>query len=797
MLRKARFKKQPAIILAILCVAVGVYVVSLSHAATETNPQTTWATCTNGGVYSPLGDSAAAALVTHQPEVRPFNASSYKITGVTYPAPNYYVPNSTELQAFLSAKNSNNQTPVQANPYYQYVDGLDGLTNPSTDDLVQWAAHKWGIPEDWLRAQYVQETSWNQFGLGDQATETSSDYAQYPVQARVAGSSTDVFESMGISQIKWRPNGTVGAGSEPLRWKSTAFNMDVQAANVRFYYDDPNSLRTAWGDPSYVRCQQWNSVGAWFEPYPWNNSGQQTYASQVQTHLNNRDWTTTSFINQVFTFPAAITFNSGSANYYVSPSGSDSNSGTSPSSAWKTIAKVNSVALSPGQSVAFEGGQTFSGTLNGNGSGSSGNPTVYTSYGTGKAILSGAPSVYPTAVSYVSFQNLILDGGSSNNGNGCVQDFSGGAATNITFDSDEIRNCSYGINQGRAADTSWTISNCYIHDINESGIVIGGPSHTANAGGFIIQNNQIEHTGTDDPNVIGSNAHGIYDQSKGAQILNNDIGDFQTEGVSVRFGGNLIEGNTIHDSHRPGGGDAGIAYWSEDAAIAPGGSTTTVRYNRIWNVEYGVNLAGDNSYGGNKGPENWRIYNNTFSAGTGGTSGVIGNGVLIQSTMGDTEIAIQNDVFTGFSGGGISRGYTPTTYTENHNDWYNTGSPGGAGDKTVNSNLTAVPNFVPNTGSPVIDAGTTSVAGAVFASTCNGSSLSYCAAAPDMGAVENGSGSGGGVVGDLNGDGHVTIVDLSILLSHWQSTTTPAYDLNNNGTVDIFDLSILLSHYGT
>jgi hypothetical protein len=51
--------------------------------------------------------------------------------------------------------------------------------------------------------------------------------------------------------------------------------------------------------------------------------------------------------------------------------------------------------------------------------------------------------------------------------------------------------------------------------------------------------------------------------------------------------------------------------------------------------------------------------------------------------------------------------------------------------------------------------------------------------------------------GDLNADGHVDIVDLSILLSHWQSTTTPAYDLNNNGAVDIFDLSILLSHYGS
>jgi chitinase len=50
--------------------------------------------------------------------------------------------------------------------------------------------------------------------------------------------------------------------------------------------------------------------------------------------------------------------------------------------------------------------------------------------------------------------------------------------------------------------------------------------------------------------------------------------------------------------------------------------------------------------------------------------------------------------------------------------------------------------------------------------------------------------------GDVNGDCHVTITDLSILLSNWNSTTNATCDLNGNGVVDIFDLSILLSHYG-
>jgi hypothetical protein len=283
--------------------------VAVTLNTTTKGPQTTWATCTNGGVYAPLSDSAAAGQVTHQAEVRPYNARSYTIAGVTYPAPNSYVPNSSELTTFQGSHNQYNQTPAQANPYLANVDGLDGLTNPSTDDLIQWAAHKWGIPEDWLRAEYIQETSWNHYGLGDRATETASDFAQYPIQARVPGSTTDVYESMGITQIKWRPDGSDSTGTEPLRWKSMAFNIDYQAAAIRFYYDDPNGTRTSWGDASYARCQPWNSIGGWFEPYPWNNSGQQSYISSVQAYLNNRTWTTSSFINQSFTFPAAITFN--------------------------------------------------------------------------------------------------------------------------------------------------------------------------------------------------------------------------------------------------------------------------------------------------------------------------------------------------------------------------------------------------------------------------------------------------------------------------------------------------------
>jgi hypothetical protein len=54
----------------------------------------------------------------------------------------------------------------------------------------------------------------------------------------------------------------------------------------------------------------------------------------------------------------------GSATYYVDGrNGSDSNHGTSPQNAWKSIRRVNATAFAPGDKVLFAGGQSFQGTL--------------------------------------------------------------------------------------------------------------------------------------------------------------------------------------------------------------------------------------------------------------------------------------------------------------------------------------------------------------------------------------------------------------------------------------------------
>lgn len=98
------------------------------------------------------------------------------------------------------------------------------------------------------------------------------------------------------------------------------------------------------------------------------------------------------------------------ATYYVSTTGNDANSGTSPLSPWQTIAKVNATTLAAGDVVLFNRGQTFSGGLVCDNSGTSPERVVFGAYGVGSSpVISGSGTgVDPVTVNsnYVTLQDL-------------------------------------------------------------------------------------------------------------------------------------------------------------------------------------------------------------------------------------------------------------------------------------------------------------------------------------------------------------------------------------------------------
>jgi hypothetical protein len=107
--------------------------------------------------------------------------------------------------------------------------------------------------------------------------------------------------------------------------------------------------------------------------------------------------------------------------YYVdSSAGDDSNSGHSPSSAWRTIGRVNSIALAPGDTVYFRRGGIWRETLEPRNGGAPGRPVTFTAYGSGpEPIISGSDIVKGWSSTNASIfrarsakpNNVYVDGG--------------------------------------------------------------------------------------------------------------------------------------------------------------------------------------------------------------------------------------------------------------------------------------------------------------------------------------------------------------------------------------------------
>ena len=120
------------------------------------------------------------------------------------------------------------------------------------------------------------------------------------------------------------------------------------------------------------------------------------------------------------------------ADFYVSPSGKDSHSGTSPKAPWKTLQRVNrhiaDHRLAPGDGLFLEGGATFDGGLRIEhaGGGTRQSPVRITSYGRGQATLRpGQESgllIRETSWITVSQLKLIASPGNRGDGIRCDRD---------------------------------------------------------------------------------------------------------------------------------------------------------------------------------------------------------------------------------------------------------------------------------------------------------------------------------------------------------------------------------------
>jgi len=218
--------------------------------------------------------------------------------------------------------------------------------------------------------------------------------------------------------------------------------------------------------------------------------------------------------------------------YYVSSTGSDSNAGTSPAQAWRTVARVDSAHLSPGDGVMFEGGQTFTDqVLMPSSSGTGGQPIVFGSYGQGQAtITQGAWFVQHD----LAFENLAFD-----------NTFYGGSATHGASNDVFVDGVSISLPAGNQAlglyanGDHWVIESSRISDTGLSGMLLNGDD-------YLIIDNTVSDTGLDTTN--GYNNHGIYLDASDATITGNTITGATESAISVRYRGSAILDNILSDA---------------------------------------------------------------------------------------------------------------------------------------------------------------------------------------------------------------------------------------------------------
>jgi hypothetical protein len=142
-----------------------------------------------------------------------------------------------------------------------YKRRVTGRFRGTTDEVIQWAAHKHGIGEYLFRAVAVKESWWRMSTVGDNG------------------------DSFGLMQIR-RPYHCC----PKLARRSTAFNADYWGAIIRSYFDGRETwLNTVERGREYRAGDIWGAVGAWFSGR-WHTPPAQEYIRDVRRIRRERTW---------------------------------------------------------------------------------------------------------------------------------------------------------------------------------------------------------------------------------------------------------------------------------------------------------------------------------------------------------------------------------------------------------------------------------------------------------------------------------------------------------------------------
>ncbi|MCQ4084255.1 right-handed parallel beta-helix repeat-containing protein [Streptomyces sp. RB6PN25] len=439
--------------------------------------------------------------------------------------------------------------------------------------------------------------------------------------------------------------------------------------------------------------------------------------------------------------PVSPDASSGTTYYVDCSGGSDSAAGTSPNSAWKSLAMVNATTLRPGDAIRLRGGSSCAGTLAPRGSGSAAAPITIASYGSGTARIVGGgatAAVFLHNVQYYELSNLdisnegpaptatqqrvgiyvlledfgighhyVISNVSVHNVNGCdcrdpnssggILFVAGGSSVPTGFDCVHVTGdtVAHVDRTGIGTVSYWQRRSQYPNGpgttwVPMTHLVIDG-NHVSDTGGdgIMVFNGDhalIQH------NVVDGYEERSADYNVGAYAWNsdytvfqyNEVADGKSPGMAFDLEGGdtatLIQYNLSHDN-----GAGFLFICPSQGSVSSGG---IVRYNISQNDQAsGVYGVFTNPCGDEPGTQ---IYNNTIYA--------PGAANLVE-VYGASTAAFTNNIFIGRPAGSVLND-PHSTYS--HNIYQNVSSGSGFGSDAIQADPLLV---APGTATSVGDAG--------------------------------------------------------------------------------------------
>lgn len=173
-----------------------------------------------------------------------------------------------------------------------YVARVSGNFTGTTDEIIQWAACKWGFNDNVARAVAVAESTWYQ-GLVDAGGKPVKDsgFGDYTTDPAACqpGYSVPCPQSFGVMQVK----ATSERGTFPWSRDSTAFNLDYTLMTWRLCYEGFTSWLRKYpgGTTPYTAGDAWGCVGFWYSGDWYGSSGgAPRYIDTVKGHLGTKPW---------------------------------------------------------------------------------------------------------------------------------------------------------------------------------------------------------------------------------------------------------------------------------------------------------------------------------------------------------------------------------------------------------------------------------------------------------------------------------------------------------------------------